>query len=70
MDCDVAILGCGPVGATLANQLGAAGLDVVVIERDAQVFPLPLAVDQHAHCLAPSADGDEGAARPRARSVQ
>ena len=44
MDCDVAILGCGPVGATLANQLGAAGLDVVVIERDAQVFPLPRAI--------------------------
>jgi 3-(3-hydroxy-phenyl)propionate hydroxylase len=44
VDCDVAILGCGPVGATLANQLGAAGLDVVVIERDAQVFPLPRAI--------------------------
>ncbi|MCX7227588.1 MAG: bifunctional 3-(3-hydroxy-phenyl)propionate/3-hydroxycinnamic acid hydroxylase [Burkholderiales bacterium] len=44
MDCDVAILGCGPVGATLANQLGAAGLDVVVIERDARVFPLPRAI--------------------------
>ena len=44
MDCDVAILGCGPVGATLANQLGAAGLDVVVIERDAQVYPKPRAI--------------------------
>jgi 3-(3-hydroxy-phenyl)propionate hydroxylase len=44
MDCDVAILGCGPVGATLANQLGAAGLDVVVIERDAQVYPMPRAI--------------------------
>lgn len=44
MDCDVAILGCGPVGATRANQLGAASLDVVVIERDAQVFPLPRAI--------------------------
>jgi 3-(3-hydroxy-phenyl)propionate hydroxylase len=44
VDCDVAILGCGPVGATLANQLGAAGLDVVVIERDARVFPLPRAI--------------------------
>ena len=42
--CDVAILGYGPVGATLANQLGAAGLRVVVIERDTQVFPLPRAI--------------------------
>ena len=42
--CEVAILGYGPVGATLANQLGAAGLDVVVVERDAEVFPLPRAI--------------------------
>jgi 3-(3-hydroxy-phenyl)propionate hydroxylase len=42
--CDVAILGLGPVGATLANQLGAAGLDVVVVERDTQVYPLPRAI--------------------------
>jgi len=44
IDCEVAILGYGPVGATLANQLGAAGLDVVVIERDTQVYPLPRAI--------------------------
>lgn len=44
IDCEVAILGYGPVGATLANQLGAAGLDVVVVERDAQVHPLPRAI--------------------------
>jgi 3-(3-hydroxy-phenyl)propionate hydroxylase len=42
--CQVAILGYGPVGATLANQLGAAGIDVVVIERDTAVFPLPRAI--------------------------
>lgn len=42
--CQVAILGCGPVGATLANQLGAAGLDVIVIERDHAIFPLPRAI--------------------------
>ncbi|MFZ4758791.1 MAG: bifunctional 3-(3-hydroxy-phenyl)propionate/3-hydroxycinnamic acid hydroxylase [Burkholderiaceae bacterium] len=41
---DVAILGCGPVGATLANLLGATGLSVVVIERDPQVYPLPRAI--------------------------
>jgi 3-(3-hydroxy-phenyl)propionate hydroxylase len=44
IECDVAILGLGPDGATLANQLGAAGLDVVAIDRDVQVFPLPRAI--------------------------
>lgn len=44
LDCEVAILGLGPVGATLANQLGAAGLDVVVVERDAAIYPLPRAI--------------------------
>ena len=41
---DVAILGCGPVGALLANLLGQAGLDIAVYERDTAVFPLPRAV--------------------------
>ena len=41
---DVAIIGYGPVGATLANILGAAGLDVVVIEREAAAYHLPRAV--------------------------
>lgn len=31
---DVIIVGYGPVGATAANYLGQAGLDVVVVERD------------------------------------
>jgi 3-(3-hydroxy-phenyl)propionate hydroxylase len=44
LEADVAILGLGPVGATLANQLGAAGLDVVVIERESAIFPLPRAI--------------------------
>jgi len=44
IDADVAILGLGPVGATLANRLGAAGLDVVAIERDTAIFPLPRAI--------------------------
>jgi 3-(3-hydroxy-phenyl)propionate hydroxylase len=41
---DVAIVGCGPVGALLANLLGQAGLAVAVHERDTAVFPLPRAV--------------------------
>ena len=30
---DVAIVGLGPTGATLANLLGAAGLSVLVLEK-------------------------------------
>ena len=41
---DVAIIGYGPAGATLANQLGQAGLSVVVLERDADIYPLPRAI--------------------------
>jgi 3-(3-hydroxy-phenyl)propionate hydroxylase len=35
---DVAIVGYGPVGATAANLLGRLGLNVVVIERDPDVY--------------------------------
>ncbi|WP_425264162.1 bifunctional 3-(3-hydroxy-phenyl)propionate/3-hydroxycinnamic acid hydroxylase [Streptomyces caeruleatus] len=35
---DVAVIGYGPTGVTAANLLGAAGLKVVVVERDAEVF--------------------------------
>jgi 3-(3-hydroxy-phenyl)propionate hydroxylase len=35
---DVAIVGYGPTGVTAANLLGAAGLRVVVVERDAAVY--------------------------------
>lgn len=41
---DVAIVGLGPTGATLANLLGAAGLSVVVLEKEAGIFPLPRAI--------------------------
>ncbi|MEC3948885.1 bifunctional 3-(3-hydroxy-phenyl)propionate/3-hydroxycinnamic acid hydroxylase [Sphingobium sp. HWE2-09] len=41
---DVAIIGCGPVGAFAANLLGKSGLSVLVIERDAHPYPLPRAV--------------------------
>lgn len=33
-ECDVAIVGCGPVGAVAANFLGMAGLSCVVLERE------------------------------------
>ncbi len=41
---DVAIVGYGPVGQTLAALLGQAGHRVVVFERFNEVFPLPRAV--------------------------
>lgn len=41
---DVAIIGCGPVGALAANLLGRAGLSVVVIEKELEHYPLPRAV--------------------------
>ena len=41
---DVAIVGLGPVGATLANFLGLYGVQTAVFERDEQVYPHPRAV--------------------------
>jgi 3-(3-hydroxy-phenyl)propionate hydroxylase len=41
---DVAIIGYGPVGTTLANLLGMSWLKTVVIEREASVYHLPRAV--------------------------
>jgi len=35
---DVAVVGYGPTGVTAANLLGAAGLKVLVVERDAEVY--------------------------------
>ncbi|WP_206667456.1 bifunctional 3-(3-hydroxy-phenyl)propionate/3-hydroxycinnamic acid hydroxylase MhpA [Muricoccus nepalensis] len=41
---DVAIVGYGPVGAALANLLGASGLRALVLEREAAAYHLPRAV--------------------------
>lgn len=41
---DVAVIGCGPVGAMAANLFGRAGLKVLVVERDLEPYPLPRAV--------------------------
>ena len=41
---DVAIVGYGPAGATLANLLGQYGLSTVVIEKDAEIYALPRAI--------------------------
>lgn len=38
MTYDVAIVGYGPVGVTAANLLGQMGLNVVVVERDPDIY--------------------------------
>ncbi len=41
---DVAIVGLGPVGATLAHLLGLRGVNTLVLEREAATYHLPRAV--------------------------
>jgi 3-(3-hydroxy-phenyl)propionate hydroxylase len=48
---DVAIIGLGPTGASLANLLGAFGLEVIVIEREASAYDLPRAVHYDDECM-------------------
>jgi 2-polyprenyl-6-methoxyphenol hydroxylase-like FAD-dependent oxidoreductase len=43
MNYDLAIVGFGPVGATLASLCARRGLSVVVIDKDFDVYPLPRA---------------------------
>ncbi len=43
-DCDVVIVGAGPVGLVLAIQLAQLGHQIVVLERWAAPYPLPRAV--------------------------
>lgn len=43
-DCDVLVVGLGPVGAATAALLGRRGVSVIAIERDTVVYPLPRAV--------------------------
>ena len=43
-DCDVAVIGAGPTGLTLANLLGKAGVNVIVIERNSTTVQQPRAV--------------------------
>jgi len=44
VDADVAVIGYGPVGNTLAILLAQLGRSVVVLERHAEPYPLPRAV--------------------------
>ena len=49
--CDVAIIGAGPIGLMLANLLAAAGVDVAVIERNDGLVGLPRAIAYDAETL-------------------
>ncbi len=50
-DCDVAIVGAGPVGLMLANLLGIAGFNVVVLEKNDGLVGLPRAIAYDAETL-------------------
>lgn len=50
-DYDVAVIGLGPTGATLANLLAIEGLRVLVLERDKDIFALPRAVHFDGECM-------------------
>ena len=41
---DVVVIGYGPAGATLANLLGPTGLSVLVLDKEAGIYPLPRAI--------------------------
>jgi 3-(3-hydroxy-phenyl)propionate hydroxylase len=43
-DCDVLVVGLGPVGAAMAALLARAGVTVIAVEKDTAVYPLPRAV--------------------------
>jgi 3-(3-hydroxy-phenyl)propionate hydroxylase len=51
VDFDVAILGAGPTGLTLANLLGNMGIRTVLVERNASTVPAPRAVSIDDECL-------------------
>jgi 3-(3-hydroxy-phenyl)propionate hydroxylase len=49
--CDVAIIGAGPIGLMLANLLAAGGVEVAIIERNDGLVGLPRAIAYDAETL-------------------
>lgn len=43
MQTDIIIIGCGPTGVVLANLLGQLGCQVVVLEKQSEIYPVPRA---------------------------
>ncbi|MFQ5698968.1 MAG: bifunctional 3-(3-hydroxy-phenyl)propionate/3-hydroxycinnamic acid hydroxylase [Myxococcota bacterium] len=50
-DARIVVVGCGPVGMTLANLLGTYGVPTLVLERGPQLFDAPRAVGTDFDCL-------------------
>jgi 3-(3-hydroxy-phenyl)propionate hydroxylase len=48
---DVAIIGMGPVGATLANLLALRDLHVLIVDRESDIYALPRAVQFDGECM-------------------
>ncbi len=48
---DVAIVGLGPVGATLANLLALRDLRVLIVDREPEIYALPRAVQFDGECM-------------------
>jgi 3-(3-hydroxy-phenyl)propionate hydroxylase len=59
---DILIVGCGPVGATIANLLAVYGLHVLVIDKAADIFMAPraIALDNEALRILQLAGVEEG----------
>ncbi|WP_321964833.1 bifunctional 3-(3-hydroxy-phenyl)propionate/3-hydroxycinnamic acid hydroxylase [Paraburkholderia sp. J7] len=59
---DVLIVGCGPVGATIANLLAGHGLHVLVIDKSVEIYMAPraIALDNEALRILQLARVDEG----------
>jgi 3-(3-hydroxy-phenyl)propionate hydroxylase len=51
LDTQIAVVGAGPVGATVANFLGMYGVDTLLIERCPQIIDYPRAVGMDDECL-------------------
>lgn len=50
-DCDVLIAGGGPTGVTLAVLLARRGVQVIVAEKEADIYPLPRAAHIDHECM-------------------
>jgi 3-(3-hydroxy-phenyl)propionate hydroxylase len=48
---DVAVVGLGPAGATLANLLALRGLSVLALDREADIYRLPRAIHFDGECM-------------------
>ncbi len=48
---DVAIVGMGPVGATLGNLLALRGVCTLILDREADIYSLPRAVHLDGECM-------------------